>query len=223
MQHDIQTEEYEIIVVDNGSDKPVERPRCHEIAPNLTFIDSDVRSPSPCNALNAGLAAAKSDLILVMIDGARMTSPGLLKRAIEASQIGSRTIVGTVAFHLGPAIQAKSVQNEYNQSTENKLLASLDWEKDGYRLFGASVLAGSSAKGWHHLPKESNAVCMHRSIWQELDGYDVAFNSPGGGFANHDLWKRACELPDAQVIMLLGEATFHQFHGGVATNNPALS
>ena len=42
--------------------------------------------------------------------------------------------------------------------------------------------------------------------------------SPGGGLVNLDMWKRACQDPKARVILLLGEATFHQVHGGVATN-----
>ena len=32
------------------------------------------------------------------------------------------------------------------------------------------------------------------------------------------MWTRACELDDTELILLLGEATFHQIHGGVATN-----
>ena len=35
---------------------------------------------------------------------------------------------------------------------------------------------------------------------------------------NLDTWKRACELPQTIPTLLLGEATFHQVHGGVATN-----
>ena len=31
---------------------------------------------------------------------------------------------------------------------------------------------------------------------------------------------RANEIKDASPVMLLGEATFHQFHGGTATNVP---
>lgn len=36
---------------------------------------------------------------------------------------------------------------------------------------------------------------------------------------------RACELPDTKLITLLGEGTFHQVHGGIATNqkNPKAS
>ena len=43
--------------------------------------------------------------------------------------------------------------------------------------------------------------------------------SSGGGLVNPDFFKRACELLGPPVI-LLGEGTFHQFHGGVATNTP---
>jgi hypothetical protein len=35
---------------------------------------------------------------------------------------------------------------------------------------------------------------------------------------NHDLYRRACELEGSQLIVLLGEGTFHQFHGGAATS-----
>jgi hypothetical protein len=32
------------------------------------------------------------------------------------------------------------------------------------------------------------------------------------------MWRRACDDPRGEVILLLGEGTFHQVHGGVATN-----
>ena len=47
-----------------------------------------------------------------------------------------------------------------------------------------------------------------------------SFRSPGGGLANHDYLKRALGLDGAQHVLVLGEGTFHQFHGGVATNVP---
>ena len=34
---------------------------------------------------------------------------------------------------------------------------------------------------------------------------------------NHDLYRRACRLDAIELIALLGEGTFHQFHGGAAT------
>ena len=93
-----------------------------------------------------------------------------------------------------------------------------DWRQDGYRLFEISVFAGSSAKGWFALPEETNALFLHRSRFDSLGGFDTRFVLPGGGLVNHDFWTRACTAAEARVVMLLGEGTFHQFHGGVATN-----
>ena len=69
------------------------------------------------------------------------------------------------------------------------------------------------------LPSETTALFMSRARWKALDGYDEWFVSDGGGLANLDIWKRACELPGTSVCMLLGEGTFHQIHGGVTTNS----
>ena len=33
-----------------------------------------------------------------------------------------------------------------------------------------------------------------------------------------DTYARACALPDSELVMLLGEGTFHQIHGGVMTS-----
>ncbi len=35
---------------------------------------------------------------------------------------------------------------------------------------------------------------------------------------NIDLFKRACDWPDSQPVMLIGEGSFHQVHGGTTTN-----
>jgi hypothetical protein len=37
--------------------------------------------------------------------------------------------------------------------------------------------------------------------------------------ANLDTWSRICADREGELIMLLGEATFHQVHGGIATNS----
>jgi len=65
---------------------------------------------------------------------------------------------------------------------------------------------------------ESSSLFMHRSLWDDLGGLDERFDLPGGGLVNHDLYRRACGLPGIDLIQLLGEGTFHQFHGGAATS-----
>ena len=135
-----------------------------------------------------------------------------------AARLHARPIISTLGFHIGPKVQMRSVPEGYDREAEDTLLAASGWEKNGYRLFGVSALAGSSADGWFLPMAESNALFMPRELWEELGGYDEAFSSPGGGLVNLDTYKRCALLPESQLIVLLGEGTFHQVHGGIATN-----
>src|SRR5262249_43725586 len=76
----------------------------------------------------------------------------------------------------------------------------------------------SSCDGWFQTLAESNALFMKREMWDLLGGFDERFDAPGGGLVNLDTFRRALELPDAELVILVGEATFHQFHGGTNTN-----
>ena len=213
MQQGVTVGEYELIIVDNGSDQPV-------IVDNLNANGVEDAKPSPAEAANIGIKNARGSVIGVMIDGARLASPGLVQGAINAMKIHDRALVATLGFHLGSDVQMNSVRSGYNQEVEDHLLEKSGWTKDGYRLFDISVFAGSSKKGWFLPFAESNAIFMNSDMWQELNGFDENFTSPGGGLVNLDTYRRACGLPGAKLIILLGEGTFHQVHGGVSTNTP---
>ncbi len=148
----------------------------------------------------------------------RLASPGMVRSALRAGRLHPRPVIATLGFHLGPQVQMESVRNGYCQAVEDRLLEEAGWTEDGYRLFDISAFAGSSSGGWFAPIAESNALFMTKTMWNELGGFDERFTSPGGGLVNLDTYARACELPASQLIMLLGEGTFHQVHGGVATN-----
>jgi hypothetical protein len=59
---------------------------------------------------------------------------------------------------------------------------------------------------------------MPRENYLAMGGADERFDLPGGGFMNIDLFKRACDWPESQPVMLIGEGSFHQVHGGTTTN-----
>ena len=175
-------------------------------------------SASPAAAANFGLKQARGRLIGMMVDGARLASPGLLATALLAEKLDERPVISSLGFHLGFAQQMESVANGYNQAAEDALLDASGWTEDGYRLFDIATLAGSSEGGFFLPTGESNALFLPRRLWRELGGLDEAFRSPGGGYVNLDLYRRACELPRTRLAVMLGEGTFHQVHGGVATN-----
>ena len=74
VQRGIAAEDYEVIVVDNGSTDPFDEDECRRLLPGLVIHRMQDAGPSPVGAVNAGLAAARGDLIGVWIDGARMAS-----------------------------------------------------------------------------------------------------------------------------------------------------
>lgn len=220
-QRDVEGIEWDVIVLDNGSKTPVNEAKLKAQYPNLRVVRPEAPRQSPAAALNAVMAEAKGKVIGLWIDGARLASPGVIARAMEAWRADPTKVIGTLAFHLGPDVQMRTVMEGYDAQTEDALLASVPWRKDGYRLFDISVLAGSSAPGWFGCINESNGVFADRAFWKRLGGLDERFVSPGGGLVNLDLWQRAVAASDDAPWMILGEGTFHQVHGGVATNGDA--
>lgn len=219
-QRDIAAQDFEIIVVDNGSPQAVDPAIWKNWPGQFRLLRVSSPSVSPADAANQGIAAARGECIGVMIDGARMVSPGLLHQAWRACQTDAHAVVGALGWYLGHDYQRQSMLAGYGPEQEDALLACTDWQRDGYRLFGISAMDESSTDGWLAPVAEFNAIFMHRQRWAHLQGFDTRFDLPGGGLVNLDLCKRALEADGAQPIVLLGEATFHQQHGGVATNSP---
>jgi glycosyltransferase involved in cell wall biosynthesis len=215
-QRNTNSRQYEVIVVDNGSSVPLDAKMVQSFGPNFRLIRRDP-DPSPAAAINAAVTEARGKLLMICIDGARMLSPGIVHHTLKAFAMYRAPLVATLGFHLGPKMQMLSVEEGYDQQSEDLLLNSIDWQGNGYELFRISALAGSSADGWFLPIGESNCLTLNRTSYEKLGGFDERFRLPGGGFVNLDFYKRACASAD-ELILLLGEGSFHQFHGGVATN-----
>lgn len=209
---------YEVVVVDNGSPVPLEEGWVRGFGSGFRLHRPVVPQPSPAAALNEGYALARGRAVCFMIDGARIASPGLLSSGIRALGLHPRAVVATLGWHLGSELQQAAVAKGYNSEAEDALLEEIGWMRDGYRLFEISVFAGSSKDGWFMPLAESNALFLGRAMAEELGGFDERFAQSGGGLVNHDYFGRACAAPGAQVVLLLGEGTFHQVHGGSSTS-----
>lgn len=220
-QRDVDAADYEIVVLENSSERPLGKEAATAFGENIRYYYREESLPSPVPAARFGVEKARGEILALMIDGARMASPGMVSAIIEASRLHDSAIVAVPGYHLGHIVQQEALKEGYDEAEEARLLQSIEWPDDGYRLFDIACFSRSNAAGFFRPAGESNCLCLPRRIWDAVGGYDPAFVGTGGGFANPDLYKRVCELPGIELIVTPGEGTFHQFHGGITTGTPA--
>jgi len=216
-QRGVTEDEYEVIVVENSSDAPLGEERACQYGANVRYFYREETLPTPVPAVNFGASQARGTHITVMVDGARMLSPGVLSYTLAATRLDRMAVVAVPGYHLGKKLQQRSMLEGYCEEVEAEILASVDWPNDGYRLFEISCLSGTSGSGFFKPIGESNCLCVPKDVWSELGGFDPAFTETGGGQVNLDFYKRAVELPSTLLVILIGEGSFHQFHGGITT------
>jgi cephalosporin hydroxylase len=167
-------------------------------------------------ALNAGIAAARGEALALMIDGAHVLTPGVLSFGMKALSTYAPAVVATQQWYVGPGQQGDAQHAGYDQRVEDRLFERIDWPVDGYRLFEIGHFIGE--RDWFDGIVESNCLFVPRKLLEQLGGYDEGFSMPGGGYANLDLFERLALSPGVTAASILGEGTFHQFHGGTTTN-----
>ncbi len=219
-QERVSEDAYEVLVVENGSQEVISPVTVKRFGPNFKYFTMPDPKPSPASAMNYGVSRASGKYVGIMLDGARMLSPGVLKYALAGFEAFKDPLIYTLGFHLGNDIQQRSMVEGYNQAAEDRLLKESNWQENGYRLFGISVFAGNSTKGWFLNCNESNCFFLKKKSFIKIGRYDERLDKPGGGICNHDFFSRAHDMPDSDLVVILGEGTFHQIHGGAATNNP---
>lgn len=211
---------YEVVVVENHSDQLLGPERATRHATNVRYIHRHETQRTPVHACNHGVARTRGTHVAIMIDGARMLSPGVVRQTLEVYRKTPRAAVCTPGFHLGHTLQQTAVCHGYDERAEAQLLEEIEWPADGYRLFDVSVFSGTSGGGFFLPMWESNYFAMPVGTWRRLRGMDARYNDFGGGNCNLDLFKRLLEQPRMPLVLLYGEGSFHQFHGGVTTNTP---
>lgn len=216
-QQGVTDDQYEVIAVENGM-QTLDADWVCSHGENFQYHFHETSSPSPAAAVNFGAACARGDHVALIVDGARIPSPGLVGTTLKAISAFEPCFVSALAWHLGPDVQRVARLAGYDQAKEDAQLDAINWLKDGYRLFEIATLAPSSKCGFlNGLPRECSWLALPTRHFRKLGGYDEAFQSAGGGLVNHDFLHRMCKLDDLVPVQLLGEGTFHQIHNGAMT------
>jgi len=218
-QQGVSAGDYEVIVVDNGSPRPFNNGSVSEFGPNFRYYYVKDANQSPARAINLGLEQAAGDYLAIMIDGARILTPGVLRYGLNLPKIYRNPCGLTHGFHLGYDFQPRAIRVGYDQQIEEALLVSIQWPSDGYRLFEVASVHGRNGS-WFNVEDESNFTFLHRSLLESVGGFDERFRARGGGLLNLAVERKLFERSDVDVVVILGEGTFHQLHGGITSSRP---
>jgi len=214
-QKDVEDLDYEVIAVDSNSPEPLSPKVVKSFGAKFSYHFTPTDYPSPVEALRTGLAHSKGEYLMVIIDGAHMLTPNILSKWRDVIKAFPASFVYNQRYHLGKFRQNDHVG--YNQAKEDKLMSSVDWKNDGYSLYGISDYQ-QSEEWWFSKHFESNCFILPKQKIIEHGSVYKDYFSLGGGFLNLAMFKDAIEDPDLTSVMLIGETTFHQFHGGTTTN-----
>ncbi|HEX7917686.1 hypothetical protein [Rudaea sp.] len=217
-QHDAGVIEFEVIALDHGSTLPLNEADVRAFGPEFRYRLVETKSVSPAAAINAACRDARGEHLLVIIDGAHVLSPGIYALAQRAFAQFASPFLATAPFHLGPKQQNESVAEGYNQQIEDGLLARSGWRDNGYRLYTIAGAFADPGMAWFGCPFETSCFGIGKRDYLDLGGFDERFVARGGGLVALDFFQRAVSRTQGDYVMLLGEASFHQFHGGVASN-----
>ena len=208
---------YEVLCIDNGSSPPLDAEWVASFGPEFRLIRPSELLPSPCRAINAAAAEAKGRYLAIMIDGAHLLTPGVFREVWDAVEEAPDAVVALRQWFVG-GDQRWLASAGYSTAQEDMLFDKIGWPVDGYRLFRVGTPVWESPYHWFNGIIESNCLFLPKATYHGIGGMNEAFSEPGAGYANLDLFKRAVAAVDEPVVALLGEASFHQFHGGTTTN-----
>ncbi len=209
--------DYEVLVVENRSGDCLSPAARAALAPNARYFLRDEASRSPVPAINFAFGEARATRVGLIIDGARMLSPGVVRTSLDAFRISEDALVAVPGYHLGDRQQHLHEDAAAARAAEDALLASVDWRRDGYELFRIATFSGANARGYLQPMMECNCVLASARNFARIGHADPDFMLPGGGGVNLHIYRSLGMLPGTRLFVLPGEGSFHQSHGGVTT------
>ena len=219
-QRDVSSDDYEVRIVENDSGNNLDRDTVVKLGENFHYQLRQDSGVSPAPAINEALSLCRGDHVGLLIDGARMLTPRVIKYALQALSLPN-AVVAVPGYYLteqGMGMPGLTGPEPHAiLAHEKNVLAQNAWHEDGYQLFRDARFSNGNRHGYMEPLMECNALFCKRALLMSLGGADERFNLVGGGALNLHLYRQVATSENSQLIVLPGEGNFHQFHGGTTT------
>ena len=216
-QQDVSANDYEVIVVENDSDRMLSPEKVNLMGNNFHYFTYHEKGQSPVAAINFAFEKCQGDFIGLLIDGAHMVTPRVVKYALTAYRAFDYPVVVVPGYHLGAERQTQDPT--YTQEYEQQILEELNWQQNGYKLFEVAGFSPANKHSYFHPVMECNCVFAPLISFERIGYCDEGFNLKGGGSINLHVYRQLATLLESEIVVLPGEGSFHQFHGGVTTSD----
>lgn len=217
-QRNVSQEDYEVVLVENRSACCLAPEAVASLPDNFRYFLRDEAGVSPAAAINFGLEQARGEYVCLMIDGARLLTPGVLGNILRATVMRRDCFVAVPGYTLGYPQEHDRLGSQYCFELDRTHLQQLGWPANGYGLFERSFFSKSNLKGFFFTNTESNCLTVRREELEKLGGADERFNLKGGGMLNLYFYRELLKQPRLHFFLLAGEGTFHQYHGGATSS-----
>lgn len=217
-QRNCDASSYEVIVVENESDDPLNEKFLNQLTGKFRYFLRAETSHSPVSAVNFAFQQCRGEYVGLIIDGARMLSPRTVEYTLMANAMTKDAIVMVPGYHIGQ--QEQHLHNgSYTFEQDQQLMQSVDWKNNGYNLFNVSTFSNGNRRGFLQPMMECSCIFASLKNFEKIGYADSRFMLAGGGAINLHIYRSLGMLPNSKIIVLAGEGSFHQFHGGVTTSH----
>ena len=216
-QRNIREQDVEVVIVENESDDCLSADVLERLPANVRYHRRREAGRSPVAAINFAFGECRGDYIGLLVDGARMLTPRVLEYASLAYRMDPDSITTVPGYHIGSQEHHTIDSETAAYATEARLLGSVDWRDNGYLLFTIATIGGGNRNGYLQPFMESNCLFASRRHFERIGFADERFQLPGGGSINLHMFRALGMHPDTRLVVLPGEGSFHQYHGGVTT------
>ena len=159
----------------------------------------------------------RGEAIALMIDGAHVLTPGVLRYGMLGLRTYEPAIVATQQWYVGPGQQPDAMHAGYDQRLRGPAVRARSSGRSTATGCSRSATSSATATGSTGCGRATASSCPARCSSRSAAS-TRASRCRAAATPTSTSTSGSARRPDVTVVTILGEGSFHQVHGGTTTN-----